>query len=433
MKIFIFLILLLFEVGVISADDELRFPVLRRGVRAVSAADCAAADKLYQQAINENNINNGTEAMLLIVKAIELNPNHKEIRAMFGYSLHDGEWLTEWEIKKSADHLEHPRFGWIRADYVKRYEAGERMINSQRWVTVAEEANYRTKINNGWKIMTPHYDIVTNHSLEEGVARSRELEQLHDVWQLFIFGSLCGELRIKALFQKRATVFLPMQHKVTIYRNKNDYTADLMKIEPDIAASNGYYLPKQKRAYFHAVSPDMDKSEIDAIRRVLLHEGSHQLFNEPRSSSRSNELAGSRYNFWLVEGLAMFMETLRIKKDSYILGDITDERLLAAKYNAQNLKFYVPFGRIVKMGLNDFQRQKELPKLYSQSAAITHFLMFTEEGKYRKALLKLIKLVHNGTDKPESLAKLTDCTYEELDQKYKEFIKKIPDITEGNF
>jgi hypothetical protein len=430
--ILIFLVLLFFVLTSVWADDELRFPVLRREVKSVQSADCAAADKLFQQAINEVKTNNCTEAIQLIVRAIELNPNHKEIREMFGYRLHNGEWLLDWEIKKIADHVNHPQFGWIRADYVKRYETGERAINPQHWVSVAEEANYRTKIQNAWKITTPHYDIVTNHSLEEGVARSRELEQLHDVWQLFIFGSLAGELQIKSLFQKKATVFLPLQHKVTIYRNKNDYTANLMKIEPNIAVSNGYYLPKLKRAYFYAVSPDMDKSEVDAIRKVLLHEGSHQLFNEPRSSSRPNEPSGSRCNCWIVEGLAMFMETLQVKKDHYILGDVEDERLVAAKYNVQNLSFYVPFGRIVKMGIKDFQEQKELSKLYSQSAAMTHFLMFTEEGKYRKALLKLVKLVHNGTDKPESLAKLTGCNYDELDQKYKEFLKKIPDTIEEN-
>jgi hypothetical protein len=428
--VFSFLIFLSANFTILSASDELRFPVLHCESKPVSAADCAAADKLYMQAVEESNSNNGIEAMQLLVNAIELNPNHKEIRDMFGYRLHDNKWITEWEATKLRDHVNHPQFGWIRADYVKRYEVGERAINPQRWVTIAEEANYRTKIQNGWNISTPHYEIITNHSLEEGVARSRELEQLHDVWQLFMYGTLAGELQIKSLFQKRAKIFLPMQHKVTIYRNKNDYIADLMRVEPDIALTNGYYLPKQRRAYFYAVSPAMDKSELDAIYRVLLHEGSHQLFNEPRSNSRQNEPSGSRCNYWLVEGLAMFMETLRIKNNSYILGNIADDRLFAAKYNAQKLNYYVQFGRIVKMGMNDFQNQKELAKIYSQSAAMTHFLMFTENGKYRKALLKLIKSVHNGTDKPESLAKFTGCTYEELDQKYNDFLKKIPDTIE---
>jgi hypothetical protein len=414
----------------VAFENELRFPVLGKEVAVVSDADRDAADKLFKLATDEANANNCTEAIQLIINAIERNPNHNDIREMFGYRLHNGEWRNDWEIKKLKDHVDHPRFGWIPADYVKNYEAGKRTINRQNWVSVADEANYRTKIQNGWKIFTPHYEIVTNHSLEEGAAWSRELEHLHNAWQFFTYGSLGDKARIKSIFQKKATIFLPLQHKVTIYRNKNDYVTDLTKIDPNIAKSNGYYFPNQKRAYFYAVSPSDDKAEIEAVRRVLLHEGSHQLFCEPRSSARSNESPGSRCNCWLVEGLAMFMETLRIKDNRYVLGNITDERLYAAKYNAQNLNFYIPFGRIAKMGLNEFQEQKDLSKLYSQAATMTHFLMFAEEGKYRNALLKLVKLIHNGTDKPDSLSKLTGCSYDVLDEKYKEFLKKIPDDIE---
>ncbi|MDR2171012.1 MAG: hypothetical protein LBP59_12790 [Planctomycetaceae bacterium] len=429
--IFIFLVLVDVTISY-GVGDEFRFPVLRcssaeRAAQSVSDSDILTADKLYQQAIAESNANNYAESIQLLIDAIGLNPNHNEIREIFGYHLHDGKWHTNWEINKLKDHVDHPQFGWIKKDYVKRYEAGERMINSQRWVSIDDEIKFRTKIQNGWKITTQHYEIITNHSLEEGVTQSRKLEHLHDAWQLFTYSSLSDNMRVKALFQKKGTFFLPLQRKVTIYRNKNDYTSDLMKIEPNITASNGYYLPKLKRAYFFAASPEMDKDEIESIRRVLLHEGSHQLFFDPRSTARPNEPPGSRYNCWLVEGLAMFMETLRIKDNHYVLGDIKDERLYAAKYNAQNLNFYIPFAKIVKLGMNDYQQQKELPKLYSQSAAMTHFLMFAENGKYRKPLLKLVRLIHNGLDKPDSLTKLTACSYEELDKKYNEFLKKIPD------
>ncbi|MDR1477778.1 MAG: hypothetical protein LBJ00_02425 [Planctomycetaceae bacterium] len=411
----------------VAMGDELRFPLLGREAAAVSEEERVAADKLFNLAVEKANTNNGAESIQLIINALELNPNHNEIREMFGYRLHNNQWRTDWEIKKLADHVDHPRFGWLLKEHVKNYEAGKRTINRQQWMTIENEAGYRTKIQNGWKIFTPHYEIITNHSLEEGVARSRELEHLHNAWQLLTYGSLENESRIKSLFQKKATLFLPMQHKITIYRNKNDYVDDLVKIDSGIAKSNGYYFPKLKRAYFYAVSQNEDKAEIEAVRRVLLHEGSHQLFYEPRSSARPNELLGSRYNCWLVEGIAMFMETLRIEGKHYVLGNIADERLYAAKYNAQHLNFYVPFGRITKMGVNEFQEQKDLSKLYSQSAAMTHFLMFAEEGKYRKALLKLLKLIHNGTDKADSLAKLTDCSYSELDEKYKTFLEKIPE------
>jgi hypothetical protein len=413
--------------------DELKFPVLHSTQQTVSAANRAEADKLYNRAIAEADTKNYSAAIQLLINAITLNPDHKDVREMFGYRLYNDQWRTDWEIMKLKDHVDHPKFGWIRKDYVKRYEAGERIINSQRWVSIAEETKYRTKISNGWKILTPHYEIITNHSLEEGVIRSRELEHLHDAWQLFSYSSLSNDSRIKLIFQKKAVIFLPMQHKVTIYRNKNDYTADLMQIDPGAAASNGYYLPKQRRAYFYGVPNDNAadlESELEAIRRVVLHEGSHQLFNEPRTSIRQNELPAARYNCWLAEGLAMFMETLRIKGDYYILGDISDSRLYAAKYNEQNLNFYIPFSQMVKMGMRDFQNQRELSKLYSQSAAMTHFLMFAENGKYREPLFKLVKLIHNGADNADSLSKLTGCSCEELDKKYKEFLKTIPDSVE---
>ncbi|MDR1923933.1 MAG: hypothetical protein LBQ66_06130 [Planctomycetaceae bacterium] len=426
-----FIFLFLFVIGVVAAD-EISFPVLPRVVKEVDKLAVVEADKCYRDALLSAESGNINDAIQEAILGITKNPNHKELREFFGYRLYEDEWRLNWEIKRLQDYADHPQFGWIRKEHVKRYESGERPINAIKWGSINDANSRRAKIRDGWKISTPHYEIVTNHSLEEGITKSRELEHLYNAWQFLMIGCLNNDAKIKNLFQKKSQVEQNIRHKVTIYRDKNDYVVDLSKVDSGIAKSNGYYLPRLRQAYFFVVSPEADDLERGAARKVLLHEASHQLFYEPRSTSRTGELAGSRCNFFLVEGLAMFMETLRIKNDQYILGDITDERLYAAKYNVQKLNFYVPFAWLAKMGVNEFQSQEELAKYYSQSAAMTHFLIFANDGKYRNAFFKLIRQIHLGIDKPDALAKLTGCSCEELDKQYKKYLNKIPDTIDEN-
>ncbi len=322
--------------------------------------------------------------------------------------------------------VDHPTFGWILAEHVSRYEAGERFIPPRRWVGAAEEAEFRKEIRNGWEIPSEHYDLLTDAGLEEGVRISRNLEHLYRAWKLLFFNFLFTEETLAKIFQGRPGGGSVPRHRVLVYRDKDDYVFNLKDIEPGIAVSNGYYRLQTKTSYFFPVSSGMDEGEAETIRKTVFHEATHQLFQEARTNMKP---PGLRNNFWIVEGIAMFMETLRIEDDRYVVGDINDARLYAAKVHKTRDDYYIPFADLVRLGVADFQRQSLLPRLYSQSAAMTHFLMFHDNGRDRDAVIHLLRRVYAGPEvsRVDSLSHLTGRSYKTLDEEYDVFVETIPD------
>ena len=106
---------------------------------------------------------------------------------------------------------------------------------------------------------------------------------------------------------------------------------------PNIGISGGVYDPDETRqAYFFAGK--------GADERTLYHEATHQLFALSRPISPEVVRKG---NFWIVEGIAMFMESLRVEDGYCVLGGFDDERMHAARYRLLHDHFYVPLDELV--------------------------------------------------------------------------------------
>ncbi len=196
--------------------------------------------------------------------------------------------------------------------------------------------------------------------------------------------------------------------EVVYFHDKRQYQRAL---KSDI--SMGLYLPENRTAYFYAGSED--------TQRTMYHEATHQLFHQTR---RVAEGTGAKANCWLIEGIAMYMETFRREGDCFVLGGLNDIRLQAARYHLAKNDFYVPFDRLVRLGVRDIQTDPQIAKLYSQIAAMTSFLMHYDGGRYRDALVKCLAAIYDGSQDPDLLARETGTSYAELDKQYREYMKK---------
>ena len=380
------------------------------------------AEEQFQRAKQAAEKNRGNLAMQLAIAAIEANPDHEEIRKLLGFKLHENCWRTAWEVDRlQKGFVDHPVFGWMLKEHVERYEAGERFVKKQ-WVSVAEEAKLRAGIANGWEIDTEHYRLQTNHSLEEGVRLSRRMEHLYRAWKLLFFRFQLSDEALSRMFRGTVPSGAPPRHRVLLYRNKDDYVTNLRPIEPNkemLALSGGYYHLATKTAYFFPVDDSMDEFDAEYVRKTPYHEGTHQLFLETRPLRRTPQTV----NFWVVEGIAMFMETLRVEDNHYVLGDADDDRLEAARRHKHEHNFYVPFDTLVRLNQHSFVSYPQVHRLYSQAAGITHFLMLAESGRYRDGVVQLLRLVYSGADRADSLSRLTDRSFQRLDEEYDRFLK----------
>ena len=153
--------------------------------------------------------------------------------------------------------------------------------------------------------------------------------------------------------------------------------------------------------------------------RTLYHEATHQLFHESRPVAPE---IGLRTNFWIIEGIAMYMESLHQEAGFHVLGGFEDVRVQNARYRLLKDGFYVPLREFSNLGMHAIQNDKRIVHLYSQAAALTHFLIHYDGGRYRDALVAYLTTVYTGRDTLQTLPQLTGASFAELDAQFRQFI-----------
>jgi hypothetical protein len=364
-----------------------------------------------------------TLAFRLVHETLREDPRHEAARKMLGYKLHEGRWMTSYDVLKTqSKQVLHPKFGWLLRAHVERYEAGERFYKG-RWLKAEDEARLRANIDQGWDVVTEHYHIRTNHSLEEGVRLATRLERLHQLWRQLLVRFYLADEQIAKLFKGGALPKGPAKrHQVTYFRNRDEYNRALIVQQPNIGVTTGYYATDRRTAFFFADDATEERDDSN-----LYHEATHQLFSEVRAMSPKTGLAA---NFWVVEGIACYMESLTVGNgqgdDSFcMLGGTDAIRLKNARARLLDDDFFVPLAELTRLGMDALQHDERIKQLYSQASGLTYFLIHDGDGRYRDALVDYLVAVYTARDTPGTLAELTGRNYSELDQEYRAFLQGV--------
>jgi hypothetical protein len=155
----------------------------------------------------------------------------------------------------------------------------------------------------------------------------------------------------------------------------------------------------------------------------MYHEATHQLFSELVRPVKS---VGNDANFWVVEGIAGFMESYKPASRLVLLGGADAWRLQNARTRLLRDAYYLGLADLCGLGMDALQRHDDIKPLYSEAAGMTYFLMFAEDGRYRDALVDYLATVYANRDRPETLAELTGVSYSKLDEQYQRFIRTLP-------
>ena len=224
----------------------------------------------------------------------------------------------------------------------------------------------------------PHRALQDPHHLRlgRGGAAGQRLEHLHDAWQQLFVGFWGNEAQLASRFAANPPGQTPpARHRVIYFRNREEYVEALSRDEPNIGVSTGYYSTAKRTAYFFAGDKPDDASNI-------YHEATHQLFHEVPQRRRA---LGTAANFWVVEGIACYMESLATRDGWHFLGGEDAQRLRDAVHRLTESKFYVPLAELVTYGRERLKSDPNLPLLYSQSSGLTYFFMHGADERYRGA------------------------------------------------
>ena len=385
----------------------------------ISPAQIEYADCLFALAQRAAESGEASRAFSWATEAVCMHPEHAKARRVLGYEKFGDDWRTTF-AERMADRgfTWHPNFGWLLADDISRYEAGQRK-DGDNWISAAADAKRHETIGGGWPVRTDHFLVTTNHSLEAGVELAAKLERLHQVWRQLFASFFLTDRQVRQLFagernpRQRSKPF-----RVFYHREKQDYIELLVRRQPQIGATLGIYFDTHREAHFYATTDDSSPT--------LYHEAVHQLFQETRKAARN---IGTAANFWVIEGIALYFESLTAHDDAqlgsyFTIGAADAGRVPAARQRVLDNEFLMPTAELVRLGKLDLQRHAQIAALYSQSAALATLLMHGRNGSYREPLIRYLQVVYAGRDNAETLSELTGQSYAELDRASRKFVKR---------
>lgn len=366
-----------------------------------------------------------------LLETLHHDPDHAPAREILGRTPYRGEWIGAWEEKQvAAGKVRHAKFGWLRSSHVPEYDQGKRFWQGPggaakgEWISADEERRLRNMHGLPWETETEHYKVKSYVSLERAVELSNRLEELHEAWSHLFLTFWTDGANLPALYAKPRKSATKQLHKVVHFASKEQYVRELAKAAAgDISISTGIYFSEHETAYF------FDGTEYDAI--TLLHEGTHQLFSEtnPRVRAvgkRDGFWEKRRANFWVVEGIACYLESLRATGDQFQIGGFESDRFQAARLRALERKEYTPLSKLTQFGMLGLLRDPQIAAHYSQSLGQATFFMQGNGGRYREGFGDYLQSVYLGQDQPQSLAKDLDTPFGQLDSEYLKFLESTP-------
>lgn len=271
-------------------------------------------------------------------------------------------------------------------------------------------SHLRWKRKTYFLIATEHFQVATKNEAE-GIALANQLEQLHTIWSQLFF-THWSDVRKLGKSIGQGSSLLPnaktRRHKVVLFPSRDDYVAFLAPLQPRVEITLGFYDVDRRMSYFFAGE--------DASESTQLHEVTHQLFQEITKTSRHETFAN---NFWAIEGVAMYMESLFIAEPVAVVGGLYANRLQYARFRRLQERFYVPAAELTALSRKQLQRDKRIRKIYSQAAGLTHFLMDAKGGSMRQDYIAFLRQVYAGKAAASTLTtKLSD-----LDRGYAEYLR----------
>src|SRR5262245_30234872 len=362
-------------------------------------------------------------AIDLIREIVRYDSDHAPARRIVGYVRSGDEWVSAFEAEMAKQKkVWTDKYGWLPKDHVDRYAHGERYYN-RRWISADKEGQLRQDFDAAWEIRTEHYLVKTNHSLERGVDLAKKLEDFHGLFFQMMAGFFNSADEVQKLFQgssARRTAADSARNVVHFYRTRDEYLEVLKKLtNQPVEITKGIFFLKSRIAYsFFGPERNADST--------VYHEGTHQLLTGSRPMTGE---IGIKSNFWIIEGIACYMESFRREGDRFSVGDPGHQRLQAARIHFLDESYYVPIREFTRMGMQSFQSAKEIRKNYSQGAALTHFFMHYDDARYREALIEHLSQIYSPTkgvrENPDTLDELTGVEDEELDRQYAEYIRRL--------
>ena len=339
-----------------------------------------------------------------------------------------------WKLAQQAAQADQPSFAVQLAHHTLRedptHTAARKMVRVDDDPRKIQTGVGKTRNKTyGWApgdyrwARSEHFQLVTTCNAKIAESLVSELETLFAVWsQLFAEFRLGNEVFRRAWDRGELPAGKRSKYRVVLFADRDEYINQLRRLEPQIALSQGVYRYQQRTAFFYYG----DEFSLANMR----HEVVHQLFHEAPvygSTKGAGAGVGEEQDFWAIEGIAMYFETMRADpslshQGYYTVGGPDAERLQFARHRALNANEYTPMADLTMQGRETLQTNPRVRQLYSQSGGWAHFLMTGQQQAYRAAFRDYLYDLYKNKKSARTIAQRANVSFAELDNQYKQFL-----------
>ncbi len=373
----------------ISLPDERSMPKLKQNVseilktwfEKVNQAKRNHADRIFALARQAAAKDRGSVAFQLLNDVVYYNRDHAAVRKMLGHRKTETGWkVASDSVRVRKTQKDHDIFRWKGGEYIQ--------------------------------VLTPHFEIESNASEAKTRYLAEQLERWHEVWRQVFFEYWSSPAAVKNWIAGKGSLRMSKKRfRVVFCKDRAEYLKQLTPLVRGVAVSTGYYSADQHASFFY----DGDEKVQDTWR----HELTHQLFRESGGAKGANL---ENQFIWLDEGIATYFESLKDFGGYVTLGGFDAGRMQYARIRRILENFHVPLKELSQIGRKELQQHPDLVRLYSESAGLTDMLMNDQGGASEERLGDFIKLLYKGRLKKGTFEKVIGKSFEELDQRYEEYL-----------
>ncbi len=320
-----------------------------------NSARLGYAQWLFTQASERAAAGDEAEAFGLLWQVLRQDAQHAQAQRILGTLVSAAQ--VKPRLRKAT--AMHPDFGWPAGSYSR--------------------------------IETPNFLITTRAGARESVEMAQAMEQFYALWRQVFYPLWAPPGVLTKRFDGRNVPWeRGREMQVILLRDRADYLQVLGVSERNAAISVGYYEPQLQKSFFYAG---------DSWQATLFHELTHQLLAEATNADVDRQ-AGAAAGIWLIEGIALYMESLTDRGTYWTLGGFCAPRLQTARYRAVRDGYWANWDEFTQAGREQWKEDPQIALLYTQATGLTHLFMDQlQQPAARQALFRaLVSAYHSSSD-----------------------------------
>ena len=237
------------------------------------------------------------------------------------------------------------------------------------------------------RIETAHFNIVTRATPKESIELARRMEEFYVLWSQYFFNLWAPPgLVTEKLSGKNRPWPKHKGMEVFILADRSDYLRTLGVAEDNIGVSVGYYNPGAKKSFFY---PDQN------LQATLVHELTHQLLLEATKISPRSD-AGADGGIWQIEGMALYMESLKEMTGYWTIGGVDASRIQTARYRAVRDGYWPTWDSFATGKMAQWKADSSIARLYTHAAGMTHYFLDLNKPEERNSYIRALVDLYQG-------------------------------------